>query len=317
MRTFAYKPRATQPTTSAKSTTPGLAPVGQARDRNPILNLQRTLGNQAVQRLLEENRGKGKDDSTALQAQPAAGAIGRSATAAGATSTRNVSGDVSQDEVVTTNGTPAPAPGATPASPPPPAAPSTADGQCYVNSGPTYTPSGAIPVTTSGGRKRATFSMAATFGTALVTVPPRRPRCCEVRQYIKWDSAFHTWRGGPPHSGFPSSATANTWYEDRDTSDKRYGHRSGPHSDPAPGFDEYLTGGTQDQANGDTYRGSDAPGGPASMVGQFQFQLKVIDTCNGDAVKASSGIITINWGSPPPAPAPGVTPPSPAPPATP
>ena len=159
--------------------------------------------------------------------------------------------------------------------------------------------------------------MAATFGSALVTVPPREPRCCEVRQYIKWDSAFQTWKGGPPHSGFPSSATADTWYEDRDTSDKRYGHRSGTHSDPIAGCgDEYLTGGTRDQANGDTYCGRDAPGGPTAMTGKFQFQLKVIDPCNSDAVKKSSSIITINWGGAPTAPA-RVTPPSPALPATP
>jgi hypothetical protein len=138
--------------------------------------------------------------------------------------------------------------------------------------------------------------MAATFGTAFVTEPPRRPSCCEVRQYIKWDNAFHTWMGGPPHSGFPSSATADTWYEDRDTRDTRYGHRSGTHSDPGSGCaDEYRTGSVQDQASGDTYCGRDTPSGPSDMPGKFMFQLKVIDTCNGNAVKASSSVITINW----------------------
>jgi hypothetical protein len=165
-----------------------------------------------------------------------------------------------------------------------------------VDSGPSYTPSGTIPVTDAGGRKRATFTMAATFGTAFVTVPPRKPACCEVRQYIRWDDAFHTWRGGPPHSGFPSSASANTWYEDRDTSDKRYGHRSGPHSDPIAGCgDEYLKDGARDQANGDTYCGRDSPGGPSALTGKFDFQLKVIDTANSIAVKASSSVITVNW----------------------
>ena len=59
--------------------------------------------------------------------------------------------------------------------------------------------------------------------------------------------------------------------------------------------DEYRTGSAQDQANGDTYCGRDAPGGPSSMTGQYQFQLKVIDTCNGNAEKASGSVITINW----------------------
>jgi hypothetical protein len=31
------------------------------------------------------------------------------------------------------------------------------------------------------------------------------------------------------------------------------------------------------------------------MTGQYQFQLKVVDTCNGDAVKASSSVITVKW----------------------
>jgi hypothetical protein len=165
-----------------------------------------------------------------------------------------------------------------------------------VDTGPTYTPDGNIPVTNTGGRKRATFNMSATFGTAYVTVPPRKPSCCEVRQYMKWDNAFHTWRGGPPHSGFPSSATANTWYEDRNSTDTfRYGYRSG-YGNPVAGCgSEYKTGSTQDQANGDTYCGRDTPGGPAAMTGQFQFQLKVIDACNGNAVKANSSIITVNW----------------------
>jgi hypothetical protein len=139
--------------------------------------------------------------------------------------------------------------------------------------------------------------MAAAFGTDPSSTPPRVSSCCEVRQYIKWDDAFHNWRGGPPHGGFPSSATANTWYEDRDGSDSfRYGYRSGPYSIPVAGCgNEYLTGGTQDMANGNTYCGRDTPGGPSTMTGKFNFQLKVIDTCDGNNVKASSSVITINW----------------------
>ena len=53
MRTFAQKPKATQQTTSAKSTIPGRAHFGQSREVNSILRLQRTIGNQAVQRMLQ------------------------------------------------------------------------------------------------------------------------------------------------------------------------------------------------------------------------------------------------------------------------
>ncbi len=138
--------------------------------------------------------------------------------------------------------------------------------------------------------------MAAAFGTAFVTLPPRMPACCEVRQYIKWNEAYHTWRGGPPHSGFPSSATYDTWYEDRDSSDMRYGHRSGVHSDPiADCGDEYLTAGRRDQVNGDSYCGADKPQSSAPAGATYNFQLKVIDTCTGDQEKASSSIITVNW----------------------
>ncbi len=55
MRTFAQKPKTTQQTTSSKSTTPGRAHLGQSRDVSSILHLQRTIGNQAVQRLLQSN----------------------------------------------------------------------------------------------------------------------------------------------------------------------------------------------------------------------------------------------------------------------
>lgn len=66
MRTFAQKPKATQETMSAKVTIPGRAPLGQNRDVNSILHSQRTIGNQAVQRLLEANTGDVKGDSTTM-----------------------------------------------------------------------------------------------------------------------------------------------------------------------------------------------------------------------------------------------------------
>ena len=53
MHTFAKKPKATQQTTSAKSPKPSQSFVGQSRDLHSILQLQRTIGNQAVLSLLQ------------------------------------------------------------------------------------------------------------------------------------------------------------------------------------------------------------------------------------------------------------------------
>lgn len=58
MHTFAEKTKATKQTTSAKSTIPGRAHLGQDRDVNSIPHLQRTIGNEAVQRLLQSNAGE-------------------------------------------------------------------------------------------------------------------------------------------------------------------------------------------------------------------------------------------------------------------
>ena len=58
MRTFALKPKATQQTTSAKSTIPGRGQFGQSPEVRSILHLQRTIGNQAVQRMLQTDAGQ-------------------------------------------------------------------------------------------------------------------------------------------------------------------------------------------------------------------------------------------------------------------
>lgn len=55
MQTFAQKPRTSQPTASAKASTDSRGHVGQAHDSDSILNLQRTIGNQAVLRLCQSN----------------------------------------------------------------------------------------------------------------------------------------------------------------------------------------------------------------------------------------------------------------------
>ncbi len=53
MRTFTRKPKAPQQNTSAKTTISRRARFGQSREMNSILHLQRTIGNQAVQRMLQ------------------------------------------------------------------------------------------------------------------------------------------------------------------------------------------------------------------------------------------------------------------------
>ncbi len=166
--------------------------------------------------------------------------------------------------------------------------------RCRLRRGPTYTPSGTIRARTTGGQKVALFNLAASFENDPVT--GKCPRCCEVRQFIRWDRRFARVAGGPPHSGFPATATASTWHEDRDTADTRYGHRSGAHSAPGAGcFDEYLTGTTQDQANGDTYCGRDQPFGLTTDRGSWSFQLRVIDTCNGNVVRGRSSLVRVRW----------------------
>jgi hypothetical protein len=238
-------------------------------------------------------------------------------------STRNPNGQESA-EVITANGdsqgaTPdfTQAPGGSPVTPPPPkSTPTGTANKCSVSSHPSYRPTGTIPVTVEDLRKKASFSLAAAFDTDAAT--GKKPSCCEVRQFIKWDSAYHKWSKGPPNGKFPKSAKPDTWYEDRDHNDKRYGHRAGPHSDPGTSCsDEYKNRFAQDQANGNTYCGRDTVAGPSTMTGQLQFQLDVIDTCNGNETKASSSVITIDWTPKTRAPAPGVAPPSPPPPSTP
>ena len=70
LHTFAQKPKAPQQATPAKSTVSGRTYFGQSREVNSILHLQRTIGNQAVLRLLE-------DKPDGLEADSDASASGR------------------------------------------------------------------------------------------------------------------------------------------------------------------------------------------------------------------------------------------------
>lgn len=236
------------------------------------------------------------------------------------------------NEIVSQTPSPTPSPAPAPA-PAPPAQ------KCTVTSEPSYSPSGKIPVTTTGGRKQARFNFSASFGEAhgalkrlglglrtgastgagigayflgVGALPgaliggliggiaglagsDSATSCCEVRQFIKWDATSAAAMGGVPHSGFPAGTPAGTWIEDRDTAGTRYGRRTGPFSALGLG-DQYTTNGVADAAKGNKYEGRDGPGGPAAMLqGEWQFQLKAVDTCHGDAEKASSSVITVPW----------------------
>jgi len=238
---------------------------------HPLLDLQRTIGNQAVLGLLQAQHHSSDVASHGCY----------SAQAECCTRKRD-------------KAKPEPAKEA-PKEAPKPERPKPSAGNCSVASGPSYSPSGTIPLTDYGTVKTAPFSMAATFATD--SAKDTKPSCCEIRQFIKWDKSAHKENSGPPHKGFPSSANADTWIEDRSPDDKRYGHRSGPHSSLSDDcFDRYTTGKTRDDSNGDTYCGADSPDGPAHhMKGQYQFRLDVVDTCNQDATKASSSVITVDW----------------------
>jgi len=244
-----------------------VSPVAyRAKPGHPLLDLQRTIGNQAVLGLLQARHHSSEVASRGPHSAQPKGC------------TRKPD-----------KGTPDPGKQA-----PKPERPKSSAGNCSVASGPSYSPSRTIPVTDYGSFKTASFNMAATLTTD--SAKNSKPSCCEIRQFIRWDKTAHKANGGPPHEGFPSSAKADTWIEDRTRDDKRYGHRSGPHSDLSDDcYNKYTTGKTRDDSNGNTYCGSDNPSVHPDMKGQYQFRLDVVDTCNKDATKASSSVITVDW----------------------
>ncbi|MFZ5447953.1 MAG: DUF4157 domain-containing protein [Thermodesulfobacteriota bacterium] len=168
-------------------------------------------------------------------------------------------------------------------------------GRGVVKSGPRYTPGGPITATVAGGRKSASFRFTAEFEH-----DPANgifASCCEVRQFIRWDPAAVASWGGPtvPHGGFPAGTPANTWIEDRDAANTRYGHRAGPFSAPAA-WDQYIDStGRRNQAFGHIYRGRDTPSGPATDAGTWTFLVKVVDVANGGVTIGSQDVLSVNW----------------------
>jgi hypothetical protein len=169
-------------------------------------------------------------------------------------------------------------------------------GHGEVTAGPRYNPAGPINVPRAAPRD-AHFDMFAQFRSD----PANQiyPSCCEVRQDIRWDAAFVAAAAAAlnpvvPNANFPAAHPANTWIEDRDAAG-RYGHRSGPFTDPGPG-DHYVdTAGRENQAFGHIYRGQDTPSGLAADRGSWNFRLRVIDICNGNRQLGVSRTLVVNW----------------------
>lgn len=126
--------------------------------------------------------------------------------------------------------------------------------------------------------------------------------CGEIHQDLKWNAAaaasFQALFGTDvPHGGFPAGHPANVWIEDRDASNKRYGRRSGPLSDPIVGGDEYTnSAGLQDELHGATYHGNDNPDKwPAALAGRWTFMVLAFDMCNRGVEIGGADFITIDW----------------------
>lgn len=68
MRIYAQKPKASHQTPAVRITQPGRIHFGQRHKANDLLNLQRTIGNQAVQRLLKTNPDSLEDSSNTTSA---------------------------------------------------------------------------------------------------------------------------------------------------------------------------------------------------------------------------------------------------------
>ncbi|HEX6259274.1 MAG TPA: DUF4157 domain-containing protein [Woeseiaceae bacterium] len=165
---------------------------------------------------------------------------------------------------------------------------------------PQYAPAGPINVAAVAAGARAThFDLSAGFRSDPAS--GIFPSCCEVRQEIQWDAAYaaaNVAAGADPvpHGGFPAAHPADTWIEDRDPADMRYGWRSGAHSDPGPG-DHYVDlRGRQNQAFGHRYVGEDNPtDNPPYAQGSWRFRLGVYDMCNGNRLLRYSPTLVVNW----------------------
>ena len=124
---------------------------------------------------------------------------------------------------------------------------------CGVKKGPEYNKEGEI----KGNKK---FKFSAEFENDAA----HDPKCCEVHQFISSNKV-------PLHKGFPADMKADTWYEDRNQTNNRYGHRrkDDPFYTPPQDANRYSDNG---------FSGWDQPQGwPAGTI--FKFYLVVVDIC--------------------------------------
>jgi hypothetical protein len=169
-----------------------------------------------------------------------------------------------------------------------------------LQTGPTYTPNGAVAPNTAGGHKDAGPWV---FDAVFKHDPANGifAGCGEVHQDIKWDAAaeasFVATQGTHvPHGGFPAGHPANVWIEDRDDGDMRYGRRAGANSDPGVGDHYTDAAGNEDQPHGATYHGRDHPNGwPAALAGRWTFMALAFDMCNRGVQVGNADFITIDW----------------------
>ena len=141
--------------------------------------------------------------------------------------------------------------------------------KCGIKKGPEYDVTGTVP----GGT-------ALHWHAEFLSDDEHSPACCEVRQLISW-----TQGAKPQHKGFSSPRfQAGGWYEDRDGNDKRYGRRTGTHSDLNPGNDWY---------HGNEYDGADQPNLHHHVL--LGFRLIVVDVCEGGETIYTSKTIHVQF----------------------
>lgn len=163
-------------------------------------------------------------------------------------------------------------------------------GRCAVDVGhrPTYTVLDAGSA--SNGMKNAAFTLSAGFEND--PDDDVHASCCEIRHMIRWRPDANA---APTHAGFQplTSFQANTWYEDRAPNGERLGHRANPGTHVS--YYDDNDNGTMNMASGNRYHGFDAPGVQATHPGQYDFLLLVIDTCNGNRTLDQSAVHTVDW----------------------
>jgi hypothetical protein len=162
---------------------------------------------------------------------------------------------------------------------------STADGDggasfCSVSGSFSSIPSGAVAATLAGNKLGAAFAMTGDF-TARI---PCNCSCGEYRQYVR--GKFTRNGSTVTHALCGSNLDPTTFQEDCGIfggTSYRYGYRS-----QAFATSKF----TPDQAGGCRFEGQDAPGLTGSsgdtLGVDLEFRGELIDTCNGNAVLASS-----------------------------